>query len=221
MSYKEKLKELAEKLNIDEATLAEMGVVVESAIAEGIAQRETEIEQEIRESIAEYKDSYEQKVVQEAIDATKEYIAERQHQFETSEKFRAMEQFVESIQTALSEAGVTNAQQTVEENARIAELEKQLDEMKVQVEESKCANYLTQALSESNLSSLQKDRVLSVLSYTKPNSLQEFKSIVDTIIAENAKTPAGPLQENKGATTPQAPTSRTQSLIESVNKFYK
>lgn len=223
MSYKEKVQKLAEELQLDESVISTMSSVIEACIAEGIASRETQIAEEIKQAIDEYKDEFEQQVIAEATEAVQEYIDERQEEFNTSPEFQANQQFVNNIVEALQGLGVEHSQHIIGENERIAELESEIANLREQVENQQGLTYLTTALSESNLSVVQREKVMGILAHTQPGSIDEFKSIVDTLINEyKSYSDDGKQQninENLQTPKPHKQNERLNAVVNSLNKM--
>ena len=183
----EQLKQLAQELQLDEQTVQKMQTIVESAVAETLANREEGYKAEIRDALNEYKEQYEESVAQQVDASIQAYIAERRQEFETSPRYEAMVHLVENIKDAMASLGVLD-EHIIDKNVEVAELKEQVQLLQTQLEEQKCSAYLSQVLQESDLSQFQKERVLTVLSHTKPQSLHEFKSIVDNIVDEYSQT---------------------------------
>ena len=97
-----------------------------------------------------------------------------------------MVQFVDQITEAFATVGIqADGRKQIDEQAKtISELEAKVAELTEQAETAKAASLLQKMLSESSLSQVGRDRVVSLLKHTKPESIVEFEAIVKHLIED-------------------------------------
>lgn len=196
MSYKQQIADLAEKLGVDASVVGEISTIVEAAIAKGVEDREGELKQQVEEAskqaaeqLAEERKAMEAEVKAQADLVAKQFVQENKERFVQSEHYDRMVQFVDQITEAFATVGIqADGRKQIDEQAKtIAELEAKVAELTEQVETAQAASLLQKMLSESSLSQVGRDRVVSLLKHTKPENIVEFESIVKHLIEDCEK----------------------------------
>ena len=193
MSYKQQIADLAEKLGVDASVVGEISTIVEAAIAKGVEDREGELKQQVEEAskqaaqqLAEARQALEAEVKAQAEAVAKQFVQENKERFVQTEHYDRMVQFVDQITEAFSTVGIeSDGRKQIDEQAKtIAELEAKVAELTEQAETAQAASMLQKMLSESSLSQVGRDRVVSLLKHTKPENIVEFESIVKHLIED-------------------------------------
>ena len=185
MSYKQQIADLAEKLGVDASVVGEISTIVEAAIAKGVEDREGELKQQV----AEARQALEAEVKAQAEAVAKQFVQENKERFVQTEHYDRMVQFVDQITEAFATVGIeADGRKQIDERAKtIAELEAKVAELTEQAETAQAASLLQKMLSESSLSQVGRDRVVSLLKHTKPENIVEFESIVKHLIEDCEK----------------------------------
>lgn len=197
MNYKEQIVQLAEKLGVEQTVVEEIGAIVESAIAIGIQEREQELTVQVEESareaaelVAEQRVAMEAEVKAHAEEVARQFVAENRERFVQTEQYDNMVQFVDQIKEAFAAIGIgtDNLDKVASLEEEVSTLKVQLKESQVAAENATAATMLRQMIDESDLSFLQQERVMSLIKHIRPDTLSEFRSIVENIISEVKKT---------------------------------
>jgi hypothetical protein len=193
MSYKQQIADLAEKLGVDASVVGEISTIVEAAIAKGVEDREGELKQQVEEAskqaaeqLAEARQALEAEVKAQAEAVAKQFVQENKERFVQTEHYDRMVQFVDQITEAFATVGIeADGRKQIDEQAKtIAELEAKVAELTEQAETAQAASLLQKMLSESSLSQVGRDRVVSLLKHTKPENIVEFEAIVKHLIED-------------------------------------
>jgi len=193
MSYKQQIADLAEKLGVDASVVGEISTIVEAAIAKGVEDREGELKQQVEEAskqaaeqLAEARQALEAEVKTQAEAVAKQFVQENKERFVQTEHYDRMVQFVDQITEAFATVGIeADCRKQIDEQAKtISELEAKVAELTEQAETAQAASMLQKMLSESSLSQVGRDRVVSLLKHTKPENIVEFESIVKHLIED-------------------------------------
>ena len=193
MSYKQQIADLAEKLGVDASVVGEISTIVEAAIAKGVEDREGELKQQVEEAskqaaqqLAEARQALEAEVKAQAEAVAKQFVQENKERFVQTEHYDRMVQFVDQITEAFATVGIeVDGRKQIDEQAQtIAELEAKVAELTEQAETAQAASLLQKMLSESSLSQVGRDRVVSLLKHTKPENIVEFEAIVKHLIED-------------------------------------
>ena len=196
MSYKQQIADLAEKLGVDASVVGEISTIVEAAIAKGVEDREGELKQQVEEAskqaaeqLAEARQAMEAEVKAQAEAVAKQFVQENKERFVQTERYDRMVQFVDQITEAFATVGIeADGHKQIDEQAQtIAELEAKVAELTEQAETAQAASLLQKMLSESSLSQVGRDRVVSLLKHTKPENIVEFEAIVKHLIEDCEK----------------------------------
>lgn len=193
MSYKQQIADLAEKLGVDASVVGEISTIVEAAIAKGVEDREGELKQQVEEAskqaaeqLAEARQALEAEVKAQAEAVAKQFVQENKERFVQTEHYDRMVQFVDQITEAFATVGIEadGRKQIAEQAQTIADLEAKVEELTEQAETAQAASLLQKMLSESSLSQVGRDRVVSLLKHTKPENIVEFEAIVKHLIED-------------------------------------
>lgn len=196
MSYKQQIADLAEKLGVDASVVGEISTIVEAAIAKGVEDREGELKQQVEEAakqaaqqLVEARQAMEAEVKAQAEAVAKQFVQENKERFVQTEHYDRMVQFVDQITEAFATVGIeADGRKQIEEQAKtISELEAKVAELTEQAETAQAASLLQKMLSESSLSQVGRDRVVSLLKHTKPESIVDFEAIVKHLIEDCEK----------------------------------
>ena len=193
MDYKEQIAQLAEKLGVEQSVVTEIGAIVEGAIAAGIQSREQELTEQVEaaareaaQMVAEHRQAMEAEVKAQAEAVARQFVTENRERFVQTEAYDNMCQFVDQIKEAFAVAGIgpDNLDKVTALQEQVAELQHQLKESQDQVDTANASTMLRSMISEAGLSMYQQERVCGLLKHTRPETLDEFRSIVENIISE-------------------------------------
>jgi len=196
MTYKEQIAQLAEKLGVEQNVVEEIGAIVEGAIASGIQEREQELVEQVEEAareaaqmVAEHRVAMEAEVRAQAEEVARQFVVENRERFVQTEQYDNMVQFVDQIKEAFAAAGIgtDNLDRVESLQEEIHELKAQLQEAQSSAETAQASTMLRQMIDENDLSLYQRERVLSLIKHTRPDTLSEFRVIAENIIAEVKK----------------------------------
>ena len=232
MNIEEAIKKVAIEHQLDEALVQSLTTVmlegIDAKVKEQLAEQKASIDEIVAAKLLSEKATLEEDV-KTAVD---EFITENQQVFMNAKRYEQMEALVENLRSAFAQYGidVEYLDERVQEQANIQALEEENKALKAQLEEQKCSAYLIQALNESHISDVGKDKILNLLKFTSPKTLNEFKSIADALIAEQKKAlkeddddtedkdddkaankPASTVDESKGI--------NMNSLVEAMKRF--
>ena len=181
---------------VDASVVGEISTIVEAAIAKGVEDREGELKQQVEEAakqaaeqLAEARQALEAEVKAQAEAVAKQFVVENKERFVQTEHYDRMVQFVDQITEAFATVGIeADGRKQIDEQAKtISELEAKVAELTEQAETAQAASLLQKMLSESSLSQVGRDRVVSLLKHTKPENIVEFESIVKHLIEDCEK----------------------------------
>ena len=193
MDYKEQIAQLAEKLGVEQSVVTEIGAIVEGAIAAGIQSREQELTEQVEaaareaaQMVAEHRQAMEAEVKAQAEAVARQFVTENRERFVQTEAYDNMCQFVDQIKEAFAIAGIgtDNLDKVAALQEQVTELQHQLKESQDQADTATAATMLRSMISEAGLSMYQQERVHGLLKHTRPETLAEFRSIVENIISE-------------------------------------
>lgn len=193
MDYKEQIAQLAEKLGVEQSVVTEIGAIVEGAIAAGIQSREQELTEQVEaaareaaQMVAEHRQAMEAEVKAQAEAVARQFVVENRERFVQTEAYDNMCQFVDQIKEAFAIAGIgtDNLDKVSALQEQVSELQHQLKESQDQADTATAATMLRSMISEAGLSMYQQERVHGLLKHTRPETLAEFRSIVENIISE-------------------------------------
>lgn len=196
MTYKEQIAQLAEKLGVEQNVVKEIGAIVEGAIASGIQEREQELVEQVEDAareaaqmVAEHRVAMEAEVRAQAEEVARQFVVENRERFVQTEQYDNMVQFVDQIKEAFAAVGIGTANLDRVESLQeeIHELKAQLQEAQSSAETAQASTLLRQMVDENDLSWYQRERVLSLIKHTRPDTLSEFRVIAENIIAEVKK----------------------------------
>lgn len=196
MTYKEQIAQLAEKLGVEQNVVKEIGAIVEGAIASGIQEREQELVEQVEDAareaaqmVAEHRVAMEAEVRAQAEEVARQFVVENRERFVQTEQYDNMVQFVDQIKEAFAAVGIGTANLDRVESLQeeIHELKAQLQEAQSSAETAQASTMLRQMVDENDLSWYQRERVLSLIKHTRPDTLSEFRVIAENIIAEVKK----------------------------------
>lgn len=196
MTYKEQIAQLAEKLGVEQNVVKEIGAIVEGAIASGIQEREQELVEQVEDAareaaqmVAEHRVAMEAEVRAQAEEVARQFVVENRERFVQTEQYDNMVQFVDQIKEAFAAVGIGTANLDRVESLQeeIHELNAQLQEAQSSAETAQASTMLRQMIDENDLSWYQRERVLSLIKHTRPDTLSEFRVIAENIIAEVKK----------------------------------
>lgn len=196
MTYKEQIAQLAEKLGVEQNVVKEIGAIVEGAIASGIQEREQELVEQVEDAareaaqmVAEHRVAMEAEVRAQAEEVARQFVVENRERFVQTEQYDNMVQFVDQIKEAFAAVGIGTANLDRVESLQeeIHELKAQLQEAQSSAETAQASTMLRQMIDENDLSWYQRERVLSLIKHTRPDTLSEFRVIAENIIAEVKK----------------------------------
>lgn len=196
MTYKEQIAQLAEKLGVEQNVVKEIGAIVEGAIASGIQEREQELVEQVEDAareaaqmVAEHRVAMEAEVRAQAEEVARQFVVENRERFVQTEQYDNMVQFVDQIKEAFAAVGIGTANLDRVESLQeeIHELNAQLQEAQSSAETAQASTMLRQMVDENDLSWYQRERVLSLIKHTRPDTLSEFRVIAENIIAEVKK----------------------------------
>lgn len=196
MTYKEQIAQLAEKLGVEQNVVKEIGAIVEGAIASGIQEREQELVEQVEDAareaaqmVAEHRVAMEAEVRAQAEEVARQFVVENRERFVQTEQYDNMVQFVDQIKEAFAAAGIgtDNLGRVESLQEEIHELKAQLQEAQSSAETAQASTMLRQMVDENDLSLYQRERVLSLIKHTRPDTLSEFRVIAENIIAEVKK----------------------------------
>lgn len=196
MTYKEQIAQLAEKLGVEQNVVKEIGAIVEGAIASGIQEREQELVEQVEDAareaaqmVAEHRVAMEAEVRAQAEEVARQFVVENRERFVQTEQYDNMVQFVDQIKEAFAAVGIgtDNLGRVESLQEEIHELKAQLQEAQSSAETAQASTLLRQMVDENDLSWYQRERVLSLIKHTRPDTLSEFRVIAENIIAEVKK----------------------------------
>lgn len=196
MTYKEQIAQLAEKLGVEQNVVKEIGAIVEGAIASGIQEREQELVEQVEDAareaaqmVAEHRVAMEAEVRAQAEEVARQFVVENRERFVQTEQYDNMVQFVDQIKEAFAAVGIgtDNLDRVESLQEEIHELKAQLQEAQSSAETAQASTMLRQMVDENDLSWYQRERVLSLIKHTRPDTLSEFRVIAENIIAEVKK----------------------------------
>lgn len=196
MTYKEQIAQLAEKLGVEQNVVKEIGAIVEGAIASGIQEREQELVEQVEDAareaaqmVAEHRVAMEAEVRAQAEEVARQFVVENRERFVQTEQYDNMVQFVDQIKEAFAAVGIgtDNLDRVQSLQEEIHELKAQLQEAQSSAETAQASTMLRQMVDENDLSWYQRERVLSLIKHTRPDTLSEFRVIAENIIAEVKK----------------------------------
>lgn len=196
MTYKEQIAQLAEKLGVEQNVVKEIGAIVEGAIASGIQEREQELVEQVEDAareaaqmVAEHRVAMEAEVRAQAEEVARQFVVENRERFVQTEQYDNMVQFVDQIKEAFAAVGIgtDNLGRVESLQEEIHELKAQLQEAQSSAETAQASTMLRQMIDENDLSWYQRERVLSLIKHTRPDTLSEFRVIAENIIAEVKK----------------------------------
>lgn len=232
MNIEEAIKKVAAEHQLDEALVQSLTTVmlegIDAKVKEQLDEQKAGIDEIVAAKLLSEKASLEEEV-KTAVD---EFITENQQVFMNAKRYEQMEALVENLRSAFAQYGidVEYLDERVQEKANIEALEEENKALKAQLEEQKCSAYLIQALNESHISDVGKDKVLNLLKFTSPKTLNEFKTIADALIAEQKKAlkeddDATDKDDDKAADKPASTVDESKtginmgSLVEAMKRF--
>lgn len=232
MNIEEAIKKVAVEHQLDEALVQSLTTVmlegIDAKVKEQLDEQKAGIDEIVAAKLLAEKASLEEEV-KTAVD---EFITENQQVFMNAKRYEQMESLVENLRSAFAQYGidVEYLDERVQEKANIEALEEENKALKAQLEEQKCSAYLIQALNESHISDVGKDKVLNLLKFTSPKTLNEFKTIADALIAEQKKAlkeddDAEDKDDDKAADKPASTVDESKTginmnnLVEAMKRF--
>lgn len=231
MNIEEAIKKVAAEHQLDEALVQSLTAVmlegIDDKVKEQLEEQKASIDEIVAAKLIAEKASLEEGV-KTAVD---EFITENQQTFINAKRYEQMEQLVEGLRSSFAQYGIEieYLDERVQEKANVEALEEELKTLKAQIEEQKCSAYLIQALNESQISDMGKDKVLNLLKYTAPKTLDEFKSVADALIAEQKKAMKEDTKEDdadkkddeddKSKTVDESKGINMNSLVEAMKRF--
>ncbi len=233
MNIEEAIKKVAAEHQLDEALVQSLTAVmlegIDAKVKEQLEEQKASIDEIVAAKLIAEKASLEEGV-KTAVD---EFITENQQVFINAKRYEQMEQLVEGLRSSFAQYGIEieYLDERVQEKANVEALEEENKNLKAQIEEQKCSAYLIQALNESNISDMGKDKVLNLLKYTAPKTLDEFKSVADALIAEQKKAMKEDTKEDdadkkdddkmddKSKTVDESKGINMNSLVEAMKRF--
>ena len=234
MNIEEAIKKVAAEHQLDEALVQSLTAVmlegIDAKVKEQLEEQKASIDEIVAAKLIAEKASLEEGV-KTAVD---EFITENQQTFINAKRYEQMEQLVEGLRSSFAQYGIEieYLDERVQEKANIEALEEENKTLKAQIEEQKCSAYLIQALNESQISDMGKDKVLNLLKYTAPKTLDEFKSVADALIAEQKKAMKEDTKEDddadkkdddkkddKSKTVDESKGINMNSLVEAMKRF--
>ena len=233
MNIEEAIKKVAAEHQLDEALVQSLTAVmlegIDAKVKEQLEEQKASIDEIVAAKLIAEKASLEEGV-KTAVD---EFITENQQVFINAKRYEQMEQLVEGLRSSFAQYGIEieYLDERVQEKANVEALEEELKTLKAQIEEQKCSAYLIQALNESQISDMGKDKVLNLLKYTAPKTLDEFKSVADALIAEQKKAmkedtkeddadkKADDKKDDKSKTADESKGINMNSLVEAMKRF--
>lgn len=233
MNIEEAIKKVATEHQLDEALVQSLTAVmlegIDAKVKEQLEEQKASIDEIVAAKLISEKAALEEGV-KTAVD---EFITENQQTFVNAKRYEQMEQLIEGLRSSFAQYGieVEYLDERVQEKANVEALEEELKTLKAQIEEQKCSAYLIQALNESHISDMGKDKVLNLLKYTAPKTLDEFKSVADALIAEQKKAMKEDTkeddadkkdddkQDDKSKTVDESKGINMTSLVEAMKRF--
>ena len=234
MNIEEAIKKVAAEHQLNEALVQSLTAVmlegIDAKVKEQLEEQKASIDEIVAAKLIAEKASLEEGV-KTAVD---EFITENQQTFINAKRYEQMEQLVEGLRSSFAQYGIEieYLDERVQEKANIEALEEENKTLKAQIEEQKCSAYLIQALNESQISDMGKDKVLNLLKYTAPKTLDEFKSVADALIAEQKKAMKEDTKEDddadkkdddkkddKSKTVDESKGINMNSLVEAMKRF--
>lgn len=233
MNIEEAIKKVATEHQLDEALVQSLTAVmlegIDAKVKEQLEEQKASIDEIVAAKLISEKAALEEGV-KTAVD---EFITENQQTFINAKRYEQMEQLVEGLRSSFAQYGIEieYLDERVQEKANVEALEEELKTLKAQIEEQKCSAYLIQALNESQISDMGKDKVLNLLKYTAPKTLDEFKSVADALIAEQKKAMKEDTKEDdadkkdddktddKSKTADESKGINMNSLVEAMKRF--
>lgn len=234
MNIEEAIKKVAAEHQLDEALVQSLTAVmlegIDAKVKEQLEEQKASIDEIVAAKLIAEKAALEEGV-KTAVD---EFITENHQTFINAKRYEQMEQLVEGLRSSFAQYGIEieYLDERVQEKANVEALEEELKTLKAQIEEQKCSAYLIQALNESNISDMGKDKVLNLLKYTAPKTLDEFKSVADALIAEQKKAMKEDTKEDdadkkdddnkkddKSKTVDESKGINMNSLVEAMKRF--
>lgn len=190
MNLEDAIKQIADKYQLDESIVKDLGLLFATQLAEAVeaAKQETQVDVEalVEARVAGFEADQESQLREAIEEFINEDIAQ---ELEDAKRYREMRDLVENLREAFAQYGLSVEQldERVEQTERMESLLEENEQLRTQLDEQKCSTYLITALNESGLSDMQKDKIMSTLSFTSPKSVSEFKGIVDHLIIEAKK----------------------------------
>lgn len=233
MNIEEAIKKVAAEHQLDEALVQSLTAVmlegIDAKVKEQLDEQQASIDEIVAAKLIAEKAALEEGV-KTAVD---EFITENQQTFINAKRYEQMEQLVEGLRSSFAQYGIEieYLDERVQEKANVEALEEENKTLKAQIEEQKCSAYLIQALNESQISDMGKDKVLNLLKYTAPKTLDEFKSVADALIAEQKKAMKEDTKEDdadkkdddkkddKSKTADESKGINMNSLVEAMKRF--
>ena len=233
MNIEEAIKKVATEHQLDEALVQSLTAVmlegIDAKVKEQLEEQKASIDEIVAAKLISEKAALEEGV-KTAVD---EFITENQQTFINAKRYEQMEQLVEGLRSSFAQYGIEieYLDERVQEKANVEALEEENKTLKAQIEEQKCSAYLIQALNESQISDMGKDKVLNLLKYTAPKTLDEFKSVADALIAEQKKAMKEDTKEDdadkkdddkkddKSKTVDESKGINMNSLVEAMKRF--
>ena len=233
MNIEEAIKKVATEHQLDEALVQSLTAVmlegIDAKVKEQLDEQKASIDEIVAAKLIAEKAALEEGV-KTAVD---EFITENHQVFINAKRYEQMEQLVEGLRSSFAQYGIEieYLDERVQEKANIEALEEENKTLKAQIEEQKCSAYLIQALNESQISDMGKDKVLNLLKYTAPKTLDEFKSVADALIAEQKKAMKEDTKEDdadkkdddktddKSKTADESKGINMNSLVEAMKRF--
>ena len=234
MNIEEAIKKVAAEHQLNEALVQSLTAVmlegIDAKVKEQLEEQKASIDEIVAAKLIAEKASLEEGV-KTAVD---EFITENQQTFINAKRYEQMEQLVEGLRSSFAQYGIEieYLDERVQEKANVEALEEENKTLKAQIEEQKCSAYLIQALNESQISDMGKDKVLNLLKYTAPKTLDEFKSVADALIAEQKKAMKEDTKEDddadkkdddkkddKSKTVDESKGINMNSLVEAMKRF--
>ena len=233
MNIEEAIKKVATEHQLDEALVQSLTAVmlegIDAKVKEQLEEQKASIDEIVAAKLIAEKAALEEGV-KTAVD---EFITENHQVFINAKRYEQMEQLVEGLRSSFAQYGIEieYLDERVQEKANIEALEEENKTLKAQIEEQKCSAYLIQALNESQISDMGKDKVLNLLKYTAPKTLDEFKSVADALIAEQKKAMKEDTKEDdadkkdddktddKSKTADESKGINMNSLVEAMKRF--
>lgn len=232
MSYKEKLTALAEELGVDVEVVSTISTIVESAIAEAVEEKEAEIKIQVEEAaksmaydLVEARAAQEAELKAQVKLVAEEFVQENESRFVQTEEYENMVAFVQNIQEAFASMFGGASDDVLALQEQVSQLQADNEQYRQEHTVNECADILKTMIAENNLSDMQSERALRLLSHTKPDTVDEFRAIAEQIIADvsvvggDDSLPKITLDENKDNDETKEDLNESKSRIQSYLDF--